>query len=191
MNFYGNENRDEHTLAGRLIPFAEALHRSVMKAAEQPIPEKNHSAALPAWCHNMCDELTKSVFGELVKAAPGRTKFSCRNYGRIVGMLLRGVVFFLKEAPAQLKQDGLLNLSPEQKAKLEPHAGLPLLFAAAGKQFQKPISNHEELLKAGEEQLEKQTEVSLNGGLLFLRYLLNRPVEEQHEFLCGIPQGFV
>jgi len=191
MNFYGNENRAEHTIVGRLMPFAEALHRSVMKAAEQPVPEINHSSALPPWCHKMCDELTKSAFGSLVKASPRRTKFSCRNYGRIVGMLLRGVVFLLKEAPAQLKRDGLLDLSPEQKTKLEAHAGLPLLFAAATKQLQKPISNQEELLKAGEEQIEKQTEALLSSGFLFLRYMLNRPVEEQHEFLCGIPQGFV
>ena len=105
-------------------------------------------------------------------------------------MLLRGVVFFLKDAPAQLKQDGMLDLSKEKKSKLEEFAGLPLLFSAASKQFQKPISNQDELIKAGEEQIEKETEVLLNGGLLFLRYLLNQPVKEQHEFLCGLPQGF-
>lgn len=106
MNFPGDENRDEHTIAGRLLPFGEALHRSVMRASGQRVEEPTLSNQLPPWCHNMCDELTQSVFASLVKAAPREKEFSARNFGRIVGMLLRGDVFFVKEAPAKLKQDG-------------------------------------------------------------------------------------
>jgi hypothetical protein len=70
MNFYGPENRDEHTLAGRLIPLAEALYHSVMKAANQPVAQSQQSAQLPSCCLNICDQFTKSIFRGLVDVAP-------------------------------------------------------------------------------------------------------------------------
>src|SRR5688572_20225823 len=87
MNFYGSESRPEHTLAGRLIPLAEALYQAVQKAADRPVSEPKYSANFPIWAHNICSELTKSVFRKLVEAAPEKDKFNARNYGRIVGML--------------------------------------------------------------------------------------------------------
>ena len=59
------------------------------------------------------------MFGNLIITTVRENKISFRNYGRIVGMLLRGVVFFFKDAPALLKQDSLLDLNQDQKAKLE------------------------------------------------------------------------
>ena len=191
MNFYGNKSSDDHTLAGRLIPFGEAMHHAVMKAAGQPVPEAKHSIALPGWCHKICDELTKSIFGNLVKAAVRENKISFRNYGRVVGMLLRGAVFFFKDAPALLKQDGLLDLNKDQEAKLEKFTGTPLLLAAASDTLQKPISNEDELHQASADYLDQKMEALINGGLTMLRHLWNQPVKEQHEFLRGIPEGFV
>jgi hypothetical protein len=191
MNFYGAENRDEHTLAGRLIPLAEALYRSVLKAGSQPVPESKYSAQLPAWCHHICDQLTKSIFRGLVDVAPKDRKFDARHYGRMVGLLLRGASFWFKDAPAQLKQEGLLDLSPEQEQKLEKSAGLELLLPVASEQFQKPVTNEEELLDAGQAQLEAKAAQLMSQGLVIMKFLVNQPVAEQHKFLCGIPEGFV
>ena len=39
--------------------------------------------------------------------------------------------------------------------------------------------------------LERRADVQVEFLLTVGRYLLNRPVAEQHEFLCGIPEGFI
>lgn len=191
MNFYGPENRPEHTIAGRLIPLAGALYQAVMKAAGRSTPALNHSANFPAWGHRICNELTKSIFRNLVEAVPAKDSFDARKYGRIVGMLLRGASFWFKEAPAQLKSDGLSNLTTKQEEKLEEMAGLELLFPAASERFQKLITNEDELFEAGQAQLEAKIEVLLSQALVVMKFLVNQPVAEQHKFLCGIPEGFI
>jgi hypothetical protein len=191
MNFYGPENRDEHTLAGRLAPLAEALYHSVMKAGGQPVAQAKYSTQLPTWCQNICDQFTKSVFRGLVDATPKDKTFNARNYGRMVGMLLRGATFWWKDVPTQLKQDGFNDLSPEREEKLDKIAGLRLLLPIASEQFKTTITNEEELLKVGQAQLEAKAGELMSGGLEILKFLVNQPVAEQHKFLCGIPEGFI
>ena len=111
MNYYGKEGGPQHTISGRVIPLGEAMHRAVLKATNQPLQEPQLSACLPPWVHSICDELTKTAFKSLVETAPRDNKFVARDYGRIIGILLRGVVFYFKEVPALLKKDGLLDLT--------------------------------------------------------------------------------
>jgi len=191
MNYYGKESGPQHTISGRLIPLCEAMHRSVLKASNLPLKEPLHSVCLPVWVHNLCDELTKTIFKRLIESAPRDNKFAARDHGRIIGSILRGVVFYLKEVPALLEKDGLLDLTEARAEKIEKEAGLPLLFSMASQTFQKPISNEDELMQAGSERIEKRGTEFLNGFFLIGRHLLNQPIEEQHEFLCGIPEGFV
>jgi hypothetical protein len=190
MNFYGTETTDQHTLAGRIIPLLEAMFQSVSMAGGQPVKEPKYSTVLPAWAHKICDKLTKTIFKNLVETAPRENQFIARHYGQLVGMLLRGVVFYFKEVPALLKKDGLLDLTEEQETKLERFSGMPLLVLAASETLQKPISNKDELIEAGEQIVEKQAEDNLSQLFLVLRHLLDRPVEEQYQFLRGIPEGF-
>lgn len=150
MNFYGTESTSEHTLAGRLIPLVEALARAVARAAKQPLSESKYSTQLPAWCHNICDQLTKTIFRNLIHVAPKPGKFDAQNYGCMAGMLPRAVSFIFKDAPTVLKRDGLLDLSPERERKIEKAAGIELLFPVASEQFQQPMTNEDELLAAGQ-----------------------------------------
>jgi len=83
VNFYGTKSAPEHTIAGRLIPLGEALVRAISKASNQPLAEPKHSAQLPAWCHNICDQFAKTIFRNLIKAAPQAEKLDVRNYGRM------------------------------------------------------------------------------------------------------------
>lgn len=191
MNFYGTETGPQYTISGRLIPWFEAMHRSIMKAGNQPLKEPQHSACLPEWVHNICDELTKTVFKRLIETAPRDNKFVARDYGRMTGMMLRGAVFYLKEAPAMLKKEGLLDLPKEKDEKLEHFAGLPVLFSAASQSFQKPITNEDELIQGATERGQQKVEEILGHLLLIGRHLLDQPIEQQHEFLCGIAEGFI
>jgi hypothetical protein len=191
MNFYGKESGPQHTITGRVIPLCEAMHRAILKASDRPLEEPRHSVCLPDWVHKLCDELTKTIFKGMIESDPRENKFVARDYGRIVGFILRGVVFYVKEVPALLKDDGLLDLTDERAEKLKKEAGLPMLFAMASQTFQKPIANEEALIQEGGERVKEKGEELLKGFFLIGRHLLNQPIEEQHEFLCGIPEGFV
>ncbi len=191
MNFYGTETGPQHTISGRVVPLCEGMYRSVLKAANLPLKEPQHSGCLPPWVQNICDEFTKTVFKRLVESVPRDNKLVARDYGRTIGILLRGAVFYLKEVPALLKKEGFLDLTKEQDEKAEKVAGLPVLFSMMSQTFQKPISNEDELFREGGERVAKKAEELWGGFLLVGRYLLDQPIEQQHEFLCGIPEGFV
>jgi len=190
MNFYGTESRDEHTIAGRLIPLPEAFDLAIKKAANVPLPKKNHSAHLPVWAHNICDEFTKTIFKNVVGLAP-QGKFDPRKCGRCVGLILRGAAFFFNEASAQMKREGLLDLSPVQEKKLEDMAGLNVVFQATSELWQKTVRNKDELVEAGQALLEASTQKLMGSIFQMLKRLAGGSVKEQHEFLCGIPEGFL
>ena len=84
-----------------------------------------------------------------MEAAPRDNVINARNYGCIIGILLRAVVFYVKEVPALLEKDGLLNLTPERESKLEKLAGLPQPYSIASDFFQKPIADSDKLIQAG------------------------------------------
>ena len=97
---------------------------------------------------------------------------------------------FFKDAPDLLKREGLLDLTPERERKLEKFSGVEVLLPAASQLMQRPIKNEDELLAAGQAQLERKLKELINQTFSALSYLAGRPAEEQHEFLCGIPEGF-
>ena len=190
MNFYGTETTEQHSISGRLIPLGEALLLAVERAGGQPVQEPRYSQVLPAWGHNLCAKLTTTIFRNMVEIAPKDNQFVARHYGQLIGVLLRAAVFFLKDAPALLKREGLWDLTKEQEAKLDKMSGLPLLFSVASEKFQKPVSNGDQLVEVGLENAGEKATHLAGGFFLVLRYLLDRPVQEQYEFLRGIPEGF-
>ena len=190
MNLYGKISGPEHTVFGRIAPMGEALHRAVFRAVGKPLDAVELSGAMPEWCQNIADRLVLTVLKGIVGLAP-QGKFDARSYGRLVGVLMRGIVHFGKEVPAQLKRDGLLDLDPEKEKKLESMFDIPAILAFVSAKLQRPISNNDELIQAGTEELERRVDVQAEFLLTVSRYLLNRPVAEQHEFLCGIPEGFI
>ncbi len=191
MNFYGPENRSEHTVAGRLIPLFEALQLAITKASKGPLSAPKHSAQLPTWCHNICDQLAKTIFSKLVVAAPQAEPFDLRNYGRIIGVLLRASVFVFKDAPAILKREGLLDLTEEREQKIDQMSGVELLLPFASEKFQQPISNEDELLSAASAHAKIKGSEWIGQLPNVLKFLVNRPVAGQYQFLCGIPEGFI
>jgi hypothetical protein len=190
MNYYGKTSGPEHKVFGRIAPMCEALHRAVFRAAGKSVEPAALSGAMPEWCQNVADRLVLTVLKGIVGLAP-HGKFDARSYGRLVGVLIRGIVHFGKEVPAQLKREGLLDLETEKEGKLESMLDMPAILAFVSTKLQRPISNKDDLIKAGTEELERRADVQVEFLLTVGRYLLNRPVAEQHEFLCGIPEGFV
>jgi hypothetical protein len=190
MNFYGAETTEQHSLNGRIIPIMEALWLSMKRASGQPPQEPKYSKVLPAWALKLCDKQMTTIFKNYVKAAPRDNQIVARHYGQIIGFLLRGVLFYFNEMRPQVEKEGLSDLIREQQNKMEEISGLPMLFSLASVFVQKPVSGGAELIEAGTENAEGKAKDQMARHVLTLLYLLERPVEEQYEFLQGIPEGF-
>jgi hypothetical protein len=189
VNYYGEKSGPEHQLFGRLAPVCEALQRAMFRATGKAVEPLALSNSIPEWCHKIADRLAVTIFKRVVGLNP-KGKFDARNYGRMVGMFLRAITHFCKEVPAQLKRNGLINLEPEKEKKVEAMIDIPAMLSFASKMFNRPISNEAELGEAGAAELENKVEQQIGILLAAGLYLANRPVAEQHAFLCGIPEGF-
>jgi len=190
VNFYGKTSGPGHKLFGRMAPMCEALQLAIYRGAGKPVPPASLSQGMPEWCHKIADKLVLTIFKGYVGLAP-QGNIDAGNYGRMVGFFLRAITHFCREVPAELKREGLSDLEPEKEKELESMIDIPALVAFASTKLQRPISNGDELIKAGGEELGRRVVGQAEFLLTFGRYLLNRPVAEQHEFLRGIPDGFI
>jgi hypothetical protein len=145
---------------------------------------------MPDWCHRISDKFVLTILKRLVGLAP-QGKFDARNAGRILGVILRGAAHFYKEVPAQLKREGLLDLSPEQEKNVDAMIDVNAVLSFASKKLRQPISNEDELVNVATERFRKEAELQAPGLFAVGRYLLDAPIAEQHQFLCGIPEGFI
>lgn len=173
-----------------MLIISEAFYRAVDKALGKTIDEPQFSACLPVWCHNIADIFAKTVFKTTLALDP-KGQFDARNFGRMVGLLLRAGVFIGKEIEPILKKDGLLDLSKTDEKKIEDAGGIEHLFPVASKKFNRPIRNENQLFNQSWRHAEKWgIDLLKSQGRLFL-HLWNQSIEEQHKFLCGIAEGFV
>jgi hypothetical protein len=189
MNYYSGKTGPQHLLFGRVAPICEASYRAIVRASGKELPPPGLCAAMPLWAHNIADKLALTIFRRVIELNP-KGEIDAQNYGRLVGSILRGVVHFCKEVPAQLKKEGLMDLTKDQEEKVDVMVDFPALLGFASQKFGQPMANEEELGTAVAQRIEKRAKEHVIGLQTFLIYLLDRPITEQHVFLCGIPEGF-
>jgi hypothetical protein len=193
MNFYGTIVGPQHTFVGRIAPMWEAMRLAVNRAANQPLPPTRYVHTFPQWGQNVTHELTKTVFKGLVQMAPKNNNPGVENAaktGQMIGLFIRGAIYFWKDVPAQIKRDGLDNLPPEKKQKLENMIGWDLLSPEASELAGRPITNKAEILKFYRRRIMHFVIQQIRRSLQITIYILHRPLGEISAFLSGIPKGF-
>jgi hypothetical protein len=177
------------TIAGQAIPVLEAFWLAFNRARDQGSVEAEQSACLPAWCHHIADQFAKTVFKSMIGLDP-KGQFDARNFGRMIGLMLRAGVFVFKEIEPLLRKEGLWDLSKGEERRLKEISGLELLFPIASKNWKLPIRNENQLLHQTERHVEKRALNLMESVRTVLAHLWGQSIEEQHQFLCGIPEGF-
>lgn len=190
MNFYGTTIGPQHTLFGRILPMMEAMRIAILRAAEQPLPAAEMKWPLPEWCHNIADELTTTVFKGVVTFAPRGGKYHARNCGQMVGFFIRAAHFYWRDVPAKLELEGLNNLTPEKKKKLEKAVGWDVAMSWASKQSGKQIKTKKQLLNFWTSRTRQFIFRTIRITWRLARFALQQPLEEVFQFLSGIPEGF-
>ena len=159
------------------------------RAAGKAVEPTEFSKELPGWCHSVADRLGITIFKGIVGLAP-KGKFDARNYGQMVGFMLRAITYFCKEVPAELKREGLLELDPEKEKKIEAMIDMTAILSFASEKFKRPIADESETGRSWRGGARKK-----GGGAGFdfachRSDLLSVPLQNRTEFLCGIPEGF-
>jgi hypothetical protein len=179
----------EESIAGQGLMMTELLVAAVHRGLGKDSPEAKFSQALPIWCHNIADIFVKTILKNLVNLDL-KGQFDPRKLGRLFGMLLRVGVFVGKEVEPILKREGFFDLSKTQQKKLKEFAGIEHLFPVASQKFKRPIKNENQLISQSAKYAEIQGEDLVKKAGTIFKHLWNQPVEVQHNFLCGIPEGF-
>jgi hypothetical protein len=187
----GNLARNRlETIAGQVIPVVEAFYLAVNRGRGKASGEPKLSACLPSWCHNIADQFAKTLLKSTIALDP-KEEFDARNFGRMTGLLLRAGVFVFKEIEPMLRKEGLGDLSKSEKAKIKEISGMELLFPIASKKFSLRITNENQLLHQSVKHGEKRVLNLMENVNNVLVHLWGQSIEEQHRFLCGIPEGFI
>jgi len=147
VNFYGTTTGPQHTLFGRIVPLMDALRLALYRAAQQPAPVVPFARQLPAWGHNIGDELTCTVFKGIVNLAPQGNKYPARKSGQTVGLMIRAAIYYWKEVPALLARNGFAKLTAEREKILEQLTGWEVGMDQASQLAGKPIKTKGQLKK--------------------------------------------
>ena len=190
MNFYGTTVGPQHTLFGRVAPMMEAMRLAILRVAEQPLPAVQLAHDLPPWVHRIADELTRTVFKGVVNLAPAAKKYHARKNGQLLGLLIRMVIFYWKDAPAIWERDGFNRLTAEQEAKLEKLAGWEAACRHASQLAGRPITTKKQVMKFWRQRLHKFALHMAKQTWILIKYTLNQPVDDILQFLSGVPEGF-
>jgi len=199
MNGQGNSGEKQEdirftepqkTIAGRVIPLVEAFQRGVDKARGKALGEPKLSSCLPSWCHSIAERFAKTIFKSTIALDP-KGQFDARNFGRIVGVLLRGLVFIYKEAEPLLRKEGLWEMDKEREEKIEKAMGTELVFPIVSEKVGRPVTNEDELTSVLEGEAGKRVGNLLEMVEKPLLHILGQSVRQQHQFLRGIPEGFI
>jgi hypothetical protein len=190
MNFYGTTAGPQHTLFGRVVPAIEAMGLAVCRAAMQPLPVVQFANQLPLWVHRIADELTYTVFKEIIRLAPMSQKHNGRKTGRLVGLLIRMVLFYWKQAPAILEREGLTKLTAEQEKKLDKLVGWEPLCAHTSRMSGRPNTTRAQAKKFWLQQFQRFVWHMAKTTWTLTKFALCQPVGEVGEFLAGLAEGF-
>ncbi|HUZ07746.1 MAG TPA: hypothetical protein VMV89_09695 [Candidatus Paceibacterota bacterium] len=193
MNSYGTTVGPQHTLVGRIAPMCEAFRLALHHATNIPPFPTRYAKDFPQWAHKIGDELTKTIFKGIVRMAPKDSQpneTNANKVGQMYGLMIRMVIYFWKEVPAQIERDGLNKLTPEQNQRLEKVIGLELLVPEASELAGRPVTNQEEIKKFIRRRILKFLFQQVRLGLRMINFILHRQAGEVFQFLSGMPKGF-
>ena len=167
-----------------------ALRLAVCRVASQPLPVSDPAQPFPEWGHNIAHELTRTVFKGIVDMAPQGPRKLPNKIGRVIGLMIRMVIFYWKEVPAIIESEGFNRLTAAQEQKLEKASGWQLLLPQASQEAGRPIKTQAQLRRHLVGKLTKfiRQQVAASGKMIW--FALNQSPTDILDFLEGLVQGF-
>jgi hypothetical protein len=119
---------------------------NVCLAPELPVAPLSH------WGKNIVGQFGKTIFKPVLKLRPSKNT-TCQDYGKIIGIIKRGITFYRSEANEILEAESLQNISADDWEKIQPS---DQLRTHTIKQLGRSVDDHENLDDLIDELIEKR-----------------------------------
>jgi len=178
------EKRERPTLLEFLASFSceayKQLGEDVKIDPELPV------SPLPHWAKNIMTKFGKTIMKPVLKLRPSK-KTTCQDYGKIIGVLNRGIIFYRNGSRKIIEADGLDEISNEDWEKIQPEDQLRTHII---KQLGRPVAEHENLDGLIDELTEKRITHLEGLRAQAFRFMASRSTKDNAMFHKGMMQGY-
>ena len=171
-----------------LLEFLASLHSeaNIQFGTKLFIDPDLNITPLPNWCKKDMTWLGKTILKPILKLRPSK-KTTCQDYGKMIGILNRGITFWLEDVPKIIEAEGLDKISEEKWEMIQPRAQLR---AHIVKQLGRPVGDCELLddltVELSERLLVQLEEIRAQA----FRFMAQRSAKDNAMFHKGMAQGY-
>jgi hypothetical protein len=141
---------------------------------------------LPDWAKETMTQFGKTIFKPILKLRPSK-KTTCQDYGKLIGILNRGITFYHEDVPKIIEAEGLDKMSDEKWEMIQPRSQLR---AHIVKQLGRTVSDTEKLEDLEAELTEKRIKSWEEIRTQAFRFMAQRSAKDNAMFHKGMAQGY-
>jgi hypothetical protein len=141
---------------------------------------------LPEWAKKTVKQLGKTVLKPVLKLRPSK-KSTCQDYGKLIGILNRGITFYRKDAWKIIEDEGLNEISDQEWELVQP---CDQWRAWIVKRLGRPVSDTETLEDMEAELIEQRIKQLEEIRKQAYRFMAQRSAKDNAMFHRGMAQGY-
>jgi hypothetical protein len=141
---------------------------------------------LPEWAKQTVKQLGKTVFKPVLKLRPSK-KSTCQDYGKLIGIIDRGITFYRQDAPKIIEAEGLDEISNEEWETIQPRDQWRAWLI---KKFTRPVADTETLEDLEAELIEQRIGQLEEIRAQAFRFMARRSAKDNAMFHKGMAQGY-
>jgi len=174
-----------------LLEFLAGFHLEAHKLMgdDVKIDPKLPIAPLPHWGKNIVKQFGKTIMKPVIKLRPSK-KSTCQDYGKIIGILNRGITFYRTDAWKILEDERFTELSEitaDVWEKIQPENQMRVHVI---KQLGRPVAKTEGLDDLIDELMEKRIKHFEELRDQAFRFMATRSAKDNAMFHKGVAQGY-
>jgi len=178
------EKRERPTM----LEFFASLHYELCKpfGLEVKIDPELPITPLPDWAKKIVTKLGKTIIKPVLKLRPS-PKFTYQDYGKIIGLVSRGITFYREDARKTIEAEGLDKINDEVWEKFQPSDQLRVHVI---KQLGRTVSEDEILEHLIDELTEQRIKLLEDTRTRSFQEMARRGAKDNAMFFKGIEQGY-
>jgi hypothetical protein len=141
---------------------------------------------LPDWAKKIMTQFGKTIIKPILKLRPSK-KTTCQDYGKMIGIVSRGITFYRKDAWKIIEDEGLDEISKEDWEKIQPR---DQLRAYVVKQLGRPVADTETLEDLEAELIERRIKQMEEIRTRAFQFMSQRSAKDNAMFHMGMAQGY-
>ena len=141
---------------------------------------------LPDWAKKIMAQFGKTILKPLSKLRPSK-KTTCQDYGKMIGIVSRGITFYSEDAWKIIEDEGLDEISNEDWEKIQPREQLR---AHIVKQLGRLVADTETLEDLEAELIERRIKQMEEIRTRAFQFMSQRSAKDNAMFHKGMAQGY-